>query len=65
MKKVVISGYYGFENYGDEISLQVMVNVLKDQGVAISVFSSKPELTSSENGIICFYTFDLFDVIKQ
>lgn len=65
MKKVVISGYYGFENYGDEISLQVMVNVLKDQGVAISVLSSKPELTSSENGIICFYTFDLFDIIKQ
>lgn len=65
MKKAVISGYYGFENYGDEISLQVIVNALKDQGVAISAFSSKPELTSSENGIICFYTFDIFDVIRQ
>lgn len=65
MKKVVISGYYGFENYGDEISLQAIVNVLKEQGIGISVFSSKPELTSSENGIICFYSFDIFDIIKQ
>ncbi len=65
MKKAVISGYYGFENYGDEISLQVIVNALKEQGVAISAFSSKPELTSYENGIICFYTFDIFDVIRQ
>lgn len=65
MKKVVISGYYGFENYGDEISLQVIVNALKEQGINIVAFSSNPELTSTENGISSFYTFDLFDIIKQ
>lgn len=65
MKKVVISGYYGFENYGDELSLQTIVNALKNQGVAISAFSSKPELTSFENNIICFQSFDIFDIIRQ
>jgi len=65
MKKVVISGYYGFENYGDEISLQVIVNSLKEQGIGISIFSSNPELTSSENAVSSFYTFDVFDIIKQ
>ncbi|MDD3419054.1 MAG: polysaccharide pyruvyl transferase CsaB [Candidatus Gastranaerophilales bacterium] len=65
MKKAVISGYYGFENFGDEISLQVIVNALKESGVNITVLSSNPELTSSENGVSSFYTFSIFDIIKQ
>lgn len=65
MKKVVISGYYGFENFGDEISLQVIINNLKESGIDITVLSSKPELTSMENGVNAFYTFNIFDIIKQ
>lgn len=65
MKKVVISGYYGFENFGDEISLQVIVNNLKENGIDITVLSSNPELTSTENGVNSFYTFSVFDIIKQ
>lgn len=65
MKKVVISGYYGFENFGDEISLQVIVNALKDKGVNITVLSSKPDLTSLENGVSSFNTFSIFDIVRQ
>ena len=65
MKKVVISGYYGFENFGDEISLQVIVNALKDNGVKVTVLSSKPDLTSMENAVNSFYTFSIFDIVRQ
>ena len=65
MKKVVISGYYGFENFGDEISLQVIVNALKAAGINVMVLSSKPDLTALENGISSFYTFSIFDIVKQ
>ncbi|MEI8377344.1 MAG: polysaccharide pyruvyl transferase CsaB [bacterium] len=65
MKKAVISGYYGFENFGDEISLQVIVNALKDSGVNVTVLSSKPDLTSLDNGVSSFYTFSIFDIVRQ
>ena len=65
MKKVVISGYYGFENFGDEISLQVIVNALKAAGINVMVLSSKPDLTALENGVSSFYTFSIFDIVKQ
>jgi len=65
MKKAVISGYYGFENFGDEISLQVIVAALKDNGMNITVLSSKPDLTSYENAVSSFYTFSIFDIVRQ
>jgi polysaccharide pyruvyl transferase CsaB len=65
MKKAVISGYYGFENFGDEISLQVIVNTLKDSGINITVLSSKPDLTALENSVSSFYTFNVLDIVKQ
>lgn len=65
MKKAVISGYYGFENFGDEISLQVIVNYLKDNGVNVTVLSSKPDLTAMENEVNSFYTFSIFDIVRQ
>lgn len=44
--KVVISGYYGFNNFGDDAVLSVLVNSLKDCGIDdITVFSKNPKAT--------------------
>lgn len=49
-KKVVISGYYGFDNFGDEAILHVLVRELKKlvDNVEIVVLSKNPKKTSSE-----------------
>lgn len=44
-KKVLISGYYGFGNFGDETILSVLVKKLKEITPDIRVFSSNPQKT--------------------
>lgn len=44
-KKIVISGYYGFDNFGDETILSVLVQKLKEFTPFITVLSSHPEKT--------------------
>lgn len=43
--KVLISGYYGFANWGDEALLSGLLNVLNKQGHEPSVLSAKPQET--------------------
>ena len=44
--KVVISGYYGFNNFGDDAVLSVLVDSLKKSGIEdITVFSKNPKST--------------------
>lgn len=44
MAKYIISGYIGFDNFGDEAIARVLVNNLKSQGVEkITLISSNPE----------------------
>lgn len=38
-KNIVISGYYGFDNFGDEAILGTLVKKLQEWGVDITVFS--------------------------
>lgn len=51
MKNVLISGYYGFENIGDEAILEALSKKLKDNGLSVSVLSDDP-----------IYTTELFKV---
>lgn len=45
IKKVVISGYYGCDNFGDETILSVLVKKLKEFTPYIRVFSHNPKKT--------------------
>ena len=65
--KVCISGYYGFDNFGDETILQILVENLKKMKNVdeITVFSSNPDKTSSKLGVKSVRTFCPKDVITS
>ena len=61
-KKVVISGYYGANNFGDEAILETIVQRLKKYDADIIVFSTNPQKTSQIHKVNAVNSFDLFDV---
>lgn len=61
-KKVAISGYYGFKNFGDEMILSILCDKLKN--AELTVFSVDPEYTSATYGVNSVKTFDPFAVVK-
>ena len=58
--KIVISGYYGFGNFGDEVILSLLVNHLKNHEVV--VLSSNPRKTSFDNNVNSVNSFDFHAV---
>lgn len=51
-KRIVISGYYGFSNAGDEAVLSAIIRGLKSQASAeITVLSASPEETAKLHGV--------------
>ncbi len=63
MVKAVISGYYGFKNFGDESILSVLCNHLKSLNVDVTVLSCDTEYTSASNLVKAINRFDIFNVI--
>lgn len=53
MSKILISGYYGFHNIGDESILKAVVEGLRAKlpDVQITVLSQNPESTASKHGV--------------
>lgn len=67
-KRIVISGYYGFGNFGDEAILSVLISRLKKMGFEIVVLSSNPRKTSMDYFVNSIKSFDFYQVaglIKQ
>ena len=62
--KIAVSGYYGFNNFGDEAILKTLVQELKLYSTEITVFSKSPALTSSRLGVSAVYTFDFFNIFR-
>ncbi len=66
-KKICISGYYGFDNFGDETILKILVDELKKVKDInnITVFSSSPQITSEKHGVNSVNSFNIPNVLKE
>lgn len=63
-KKVVLSGYYGFDNFGDEAILHVLVEELQKQNFDVTVFSKNPQKTLVKHHARAINTFSVLSVIN-
>lgn len=66
MTKYVVSGYIGFDNFGDEAIARVLTDRLKKEGAEkITLISSNPEKTAKLHGVNSCGMFDFFKSIKE
>lgn len=63
-KKAICSGYYGFDNFGDEAVLQVLIESLRNK-YDFTVFSASPEKTKNCHNVKSIYSFDYVDIINK
>jgi len=63
--KVVVSGYYGFNNFGDETILKVLTDKLKELGCNVTVISSNPLQTAKLHDVKAVKTFDFKNIISE
>lgn len=66
MSEIVISGYYGFGNAGDEAMLAAMIEVLTElePNIGITVLSGNPEDTRRRHGVAAVYRLNYPEIIK-
>ena len=65
-KKIVISGYYGFDNLGDEAILYSIINLFqkKSNDIEIIVLSQSPAVTSQRYGVKAVQRINFGKLIK-
>ncbi|MGL5677075.1 MAG: polysaccharide pyruvyl transferase CsaB [Cellulosilyticaceae bacterium] len=65
--KVVISGYYGFNNIGDEAILYTMIEMLKKNipNISITVLSNNPEETEKTYQVEAINRWDIRSIVKH
>ena len=66
MGKILISGYYGFSNAGDEAMLTAIVTSLKQQApqVELTVISGHPEVTARLHPVKAIHRFNLWGILR-
>ena len=67
MPKVVISGYYGFYNSGDEAMLYAMLQALRKTvpGLEVTVLSRDPGFTAREFGVHSISRVNIRQVYRE
>ncbi len=65
MSKIVISGYYGFANAGDEAMLTAIIASLRSRegDVHLTVISGNPDVTSARHGVISLSRFNFLGIV--
>lgn len=66
-KKVVISGYYGFGNIGDEAILESIVDSIREKkpNTEIVVLSSNPQMTSNQLNVKAISRLNMLSITKE
>lgn len=66
-KKIMISGYYGFDNSGDDAILKVLTQQIKNRDVHadITTLSNNVEQTKREYKVDAINRYDFFKIIKK
>lgn len=66
MSEIVVSGYYGFANAGDEAMLAAMIEALTDiePNIKITVISGNPEDTRQRHGVAAVYRLNYPEIAK-
>ena len=64
MNKIVISGYYGFANAGDEAMLAAIVKALRstENSVELTVISGNPQITAAKYGVASIHRFNPLEI---
>ena len=67
MSDIVISGYHGFANSGDEALLFAILNTLREKkpDLDVTVLSKTPESTAMVYGVKSISRYNLFKIIKE
>ena len=60
---ILISGYYGFDNLGDELILKVLVDELKRDHNEVVVLSHNPAKTAKDYGVRAIHRNNVIDII--
>lgn len=66
MYNILISGYYGFNNIGDESILRTVIDNLREKlsGVEITVLSKDPDLTAEKYGVRAVQRMSLWGILR-
>lgn len=66
MSKIVISGYYGFGNAGDEAMLTAMISSFRQlrPEAEFTVFSGNPAETEARHGVKAIYRMNALDILR-
>lgn len=66
MYKILISGYYGFNNIGDESILRAVIDSLRERinDIEITVLSQNPEYTAQKYGVKSVNRKSMHDIVK-
>ncbi len=65
--KILISGYYGHDNFGDEAILKAFLSEVQNnfESSSVTVISNNPEATKSLYQVDSVYKYDFFGILKE
>ncbi|MBR5304743.1 MAG: polysaccharide pyruvyl transferase CsaB [Candidatus Gastranaerophilales bacterium] len=64
MKNVLVSGYIGFDNFGDEAIFYALSTHLKKMGYFVSVLCNKKQNVSKKYGVVAYNYKEPFEIFK-
>ena len=67
MSRIVISGYYGFANAGDEAMLAAIIKALRstEDALELTVISGNPQVTAAQYGVTSIHRFNPLEIISS